>query len=294
MLVSAARRWLVQRWVAKLTAGRRWHVRSTLAVRAFMHDIILACGTSVLERPAILQGAGDLPVSFCSTIDQITDLGSDRRVAGAVIGMPCLVTADLPLLIETIRRRTKAAPVLLRFADARALGLHFGTQGRLVDADVSLAGFDLLDRGIARLRRPTEEDGARPAVLSCVGRVVPATVIDIVVVAAIIGGRRVPVAEFAHHCGSSVRRLAERLYEAGVLRAKHILNWSLFLHTMWRITRLGWSAKRAAVEAGFHTTEALSRAIEGTTGRRLGDECRRAAFADVLERYAECLVSPSR
>jgi transcriptional regulator with XRE-family HTH domain len=96
--------------------------------------------------------------------------------------------------------------------------------------------------------------------------------------------------KLADLCKSSIRRVEERLADVHLLRAKRLLMWMTSLHAVWRVTRLGWTLKHVAAQAGFKSADDLSRLVERTVGLRLAEEARKSSFADLLGRFEHQLM----
>lgn len=198
----------------------------------------------VLETAATAAVALEIGASYGPILDRLTQVISPERIA-------------IPLLLRGDLRAIASAPVL------RALD-------RAVDVRISLRGFDDLAQCSARLMEPCDDAVARSGIMRHLASTAPAEVMDIAIGAAIAGGRGASVAALAGLCGHSVRRLEERLADAGWVTAKRLLMSVLAAHTQSRVVRFGWSAKRAAVAAGFSSPDVLSRRIERATGMRIG------------------------
>jgi AraC-like DNA-binding protein len=215
----------------------------------------------------------------------------DHAATGVVFELHEASRSDLLIVVAAMSQRSIPIPLLLRFELRGAVvPLMVDVQERVLDLRVSLRDADSLSECVARLGIPMEERASRLAIISRLQTLIPPTVLDIVTAAAVIGERHVSVRKLAALCKSSIRRVEERLTDAHLLRAKRLLMWMLSLHAVWRVTRLGWTLKHVAAEAGFKSTDDLSRLVERTVGLRLAEEARRSSFADLLTRFEHQLI----
>jgi hypothetical protein len=256
---------------------------------------ILASLSSNAEREQVVIGAGSLArVQFCPEGRELHKWLFDPRVAMAVLEPHCHSAVDLHAIAEAVQRRPIPIIALLWQFDMR------GTAGRqllelnrvVAELHVSLRGFDDLAEVVGRvLRRTLEDDAPRMAIVSRLSADLPSAALDVVLAAAILGGRHTSVRTLASFLRLSSRRVEERLETLGLLSPKRLLMWTLVSFTSFRITTLGWTAKAAAVGAGFSSARALSNSIERTIGLRLAKLSAVAAFADILEEFANALQS---
>ncbi len=100
--------------------------------------------------------------------------------------------------------------------------------------------------------------------------------------AATMGRRRTSAHALAMACGLALRTLDWRLHQARYPHARHLLAWSLALHTMWRVDVLNWSLKESASAAGMGTGANLSALVRRHTGRRPSEISRNGGFEEML------------
>ena len=254
-----------------------------------MAGIVIACLQSDHERVAVLNGSRGRNVRLCEDVAGALTALTASVIVGLIVEVHPALSADLDALIIAARALSIPPPIVVRLAVRASAMDRFLCSPQLRSGHVSLIGFDSLEADMARLFSPTPDNSARSVILSRVIPSVDASIADAIVVAVIIGGYHVTVRDFARYCNISPRRLSERLAQADAPGAKQLLMWSLLLHTQWRVSCLGWAAKRAAHVAGFRSSEVLSRRIERTTGQRLGPICRTDSFAATLDEFSERL-----
>ena len=250
-------------------------------------NILVAFVSSAIDRAAVVQGADELRVHFCGDAHQVAMTVSDHRVVAAVLELQDDSCADLGILARAIGRLAMPIPLLLRFelrnGSVRRMLAHYDESA---DVRFSLRGFDALSQCVAWLVRSTEDETARSAIVSRLAPVARPAVADIVVGAAIVGERRSTVRQLAGLSHVSSRTVDERMAAAHVMPAKKLLMRMLVLHTQWRVSRLGWTPKRAAAAAGFPSADALARRMERSVGLRLSTFCRERSFGEELDRLA--------
>lgn len=248
--------------------------------------MIAACISSADERAAVVHGAGAEHVQFFVDVRRLAEAVQHRSVVAVVLEPQGESDADIRGLASALDARESAIPVLLRFAPRITTIRQLLVYSRLMrDMRLSLRGFDELSPCVSNLTSSSDRS-AREAIVGRVGSLVTRDVRHIVVCAAICSERGCTVSELAGLCGMSTRTVEERLALSRVMGAKRLLMRMLVLHTLWRESVLGWSAKRAAVAAGFASADALARRIQRVTGRRPNDLIANRSFSDVLEDLA--------
>jgi hypothetical protein len=257
-------------------------------------EIVLAYVGTAGDQQAILETVGEARTVFAPNPQSLTRLAADPRTAALILDVQLIGAAPMRELVDLLARRSRPIPVLLRFAlNPHAIRLALSCEPRCHDLRLSLRGYDDLSSCIARLETPMLQEGARRAIVTRAATHAPDRVLDVVVGAAIAGERRTSVRDLAALCGVSVRRIEERLASAGLPSAKRLLMGMLAAHSHWRLSRLGWSGKLAAGQAGFQSGDALSRRLKRATGAGL-DELRRSAAVtlDDFDGFVSTMMAP--
>jgi hypothetical protein len=247
--------------------------------------MIVALVRTPSERMSLRAAAGDTFIQFCDNADSTVSALSATNVVAVVLEIQGDSGADLDLVQRAIALRVETIPLLIRFDLRRdVIRKVLEYDGSALDTRFSLRGRDVLSQCMARLLASTESDAAHRAIFSRVVGHVRREVLDIVACAAIVGDRRAKVTQLATLCQRSGRNVEERLADVGLMGPKRLLMRVLAIHTHWRVSHLGWSAKRAAAAAAYDGAGALSRCIERTTGLTLVELCRTRSIDDELDR----------
>jgi hypothetical protein len=158
-----------------------------------------------------------------------------------------------------IRSRLDSIPIVIR---CRVRSSAISSRAEIArwrrSGKISVESFDQLDDEIHD--HLTDRNGLPPdlVLLESARSCVPHQLVDIVVATVLIGRRRTSLAALALVCGVAPRTVEWRLHHLAYPTARHLLGWSLALHTLWRIDSLGWPLKKAAIAAGFADANALS------------------------------------
>lgn len=256
-------------------------------------DILVASLSSPPERAALVLGTRNTArIAFCVNALQVASAAADPAAVAVVFEVFPDSKHDICTIAAAIARRDAPIPLLLRVGlrGVRALPLS-ELQHVLFDLRLSLRNADHFARCVAGIRFPTTQ--ARIAILARIQELVPPEVLDIVVAATVLGERHASMSVLAALCELSERRLEERLAEVRTLPGKRLMMWMLSLHSMWRLERLGWPAKRAASEAGFATPDGLSRLVQRTVGLRLVKLVRGSSFDGTLDLFCLAMSTPA-
>ncbi len=255
-----------------------------------MNDAIIACVGTPAERHAIVSGAGPLRVQFCSGLREM--YRAPTAVGGRIMVVEILAEVDQETrrFVNAVLSRHWLDRILVRFATPHGLAAFFAEPDAYGAMAISLSGFDSLEDDIARLRSAAGPVSPRTTIVSSAAQAASPAVRDIVLTCLVMGERRTSVAEVAARCARSGRRMAEVLVASGTPGAKQLLMWSLATNTQWRVAQLGWTGKRAAIEAGFPSSDVLSKRIKRAIGSRLADACRSETFETTLGRLVQSLA----
>ncbi|HVT40204.1 MAG TPA: hypothetical protein VHE78_14280 [Gemmatimonadaceae bacterium] len=188
---------------------------------------------------------------------------------------------------EAMHNRAEAAPILVRMDLTKAAARQVLVLARyLPEAQVSLRGHDDLESDINMLYN---EPGGRGAYAAIVQRLLPLThgrARDIVACASVAGHSRTSVRSLARLCGVPVRTLEWKLRAAQQAPAKILVGWMVALHSLWRLDVLGWTPKRTAHAARFHSGEAWSNYVGHHVGARPATLLREGGFESLLDQCA--------
>jgi hypothetical protein len=256
-----------------------------------LRENVIVAYLSPGERAALDAARPRTPIFHCSSARQLHDQLQLRVPRGIVIELHPEASREISIVIDAIHAFPEQVPLLVRFRATEPMVRQVLRCHALVDdLRLSLCRYDGILRSVERLSLPAEHDEARRIILAQMECAIPARSLDLGACAAIIGEQRASVQQFAATCRISVRRLEEKLAESQLPSAKRLLMWTLTLHTLWRMSRLEFSSKRAALEAGFSSVEALSRRIERTIGAR-SMRTASGAFPHALDRFTRILRS---
>lgn len=204
-------------------------------------------------------------VSRCMLVREIT-LPEDLLAASR-----CTPTL---LIIDASQRATRAVAEIA--AHATHLQVALTSSGHLV----------------AELTALTDERPSRHAEQAIVQRIpsgLSPGVRTVLVLAAIAAKRRLSVRQFAELCELSVGTLGYRLRGDSLPAAHSIVGMFLAAHTIWRLDVLGWTAKKAAIEAGFNSPASLTNHVRRHTGSPPGELARRMGFGGLAVRLQAVL-----
>jgi hypothetical protein len=251
---------------------------------------VVAHVISVVDRASIISCLISPTVQFLPSATRLALAAGDEQTRGVILELHGEGESDLALVALAMARRHTPIPLLLRFA------LPAGTRPLVRNADcgigeicLSLRGYDLLEESVRRFVDGPDADSANGGLLARLIPIVNESVRDISIAAIAVSARSSSVRDLANACNSSVRRIEERLADAGGLGAKRLLMKLQVLHIQWRMTRLGWSAKRAAIEVGCESADTLIRRVERSSGFSVSRLMRERTFADCLDALAsEC------
>lgn len=253
---------------------------------------IVAYVTSEDERATVFGAAPDCRVLFCNDIRQVAAAVAATDVRLVILELHGDADADLRAVADAVNRRAFPIPVLFRFALRRTTTRQLvACQSNFLDIRFSLRGFDSLREGVIALLSRVDTSSAREAIVSRVGPVVPTSVLEIVIGAAVVGERRASVGDLASLVAMSVRSVESRLVVSQTMGAKRLLSHMLVLHTCWRVSRLGWTRKRAATAAGFHSPGPLTNWLKRATGMRPSYLLDEHVFGERLEHFISQLRS---
>lgn len=246
--------------------------------------IVLACVLRSEDRYSIIHAVGDT-----GKIHWLPDAHTLARAIAA--HPPAALILDLDVVgngvhevLEVLGCSLRPPPSLLRFSlNHRTANEVVTLRPTTVDLRLSLHGFDSLDSNVRELLSAPSHGLPELDVMDRLIRTSGPGLTEVLVGVALIGGYNATVEDLARCCCSSARRLQERLLAAHMPSPKQLLMWVLYALTVWRITKLGWTLKRAAQEAGCASADALSKRMARFAGM-LGSTPERApSFEDALE-----------
>jgi hypothetical protein len=253
--------------------------------------IVVAFLRSAADRLSAIEAAGASCVQFYPSANEAALALSDSRVAAVILELQDDSGTDLAVIQRAIAQRVLPIPLLIRFDLKRGLiRKMLEHEATAYDVRFSLRGSDVFFACVSDLLASSEPRTARRPIIARLVVRARLPVLDIVVGAAMIGDRRSTVAQLADLCQQAGRTVEERLVDASFMGAKRLLMRMLTLHTLWRVSHLGWTAKRAAAAAGFQSTDVLSRRIERAVGHTLAELCHDRLFGDELAQLADDLT----
>ena len=246
--------------------------------------LVLACVLRSEDRYSIIHAVGDT-----GKIHWLPDAHTLARATAA--HPPVAVILDLDVVgkgvhevLEVLGRSLRPIPTLLRFSlNHRTANEVVILRPAAVDLRLSLHGFDSLDRDVRGLLSTPSHGLPELNVMARLIHTSGPDLTEVLVGVALIGGYNATVNDLARCCCSSARRLQERLLAAHMPSPKHLLMWVLYALTVWRITKLGWTLKQAAQEAGCASADALSKRMARFAGMRGSAPEGAPSFEDALE-----------
>ena len=188
-----------------------------------------------------------------------------------------------PEIVSIAERVPLVLHAELTSADARTI-VDIAQVAR--DLRVSLTSSEDLTHEIIRLLAESPERSAEQLLLRRLCSQAPELSQPIYCAASIAGKRRTTVREPATLCKLSTDALEYRLRAGNGPYPRDLLGGAMVLHTAWRCGVLGWAVKRAASEAGFASSAALSNYVLRHADARVSELSRRRRFVTLLETFA--------
>lgn len=158
------------------------------------------------------------------------------------------------------------AVLVLDALPSRTLGI-LGLTHLLPRLWVLISGMDSLESCLPRILSCGDRTGYQD-IYEAVAAMLGSELEPVAAAAAIAGGRRRSVEEFASLCGISSRALELRLRAAGGPVPRELLGWVLSLHVLWRLDILGWQPKHVADSVSFRSVDAMALYVKRWTGER--------------------------
>lgn len=247
--------------------------------------LILGCVSSATDRRTIADVLPrDTRVLWCADASTLLRTLDNHAVAALVVELHADGDTPLPELVKALQDRGGQLPLLLRFdLTPRTARQIAALQGTSLDIRLSLRGFDVLDSAVGRLLSCEAFGLPELAVVSRLAQHAGARLVDVMVGASVIGAGNATVGDLARSCASSTRRLEERLLQERMPHPKRLLMWVLCVCTIWRVSRLRWSAQDTAIRAGFRSADILSRRLARFTGMRLSELVERVSCEEALD-----------
>jgi hypothetical protein len=249
--------------------------------------VVLVYPLSRADCLALASSTYSRSVRFCATEREVRNCVLAEQVSGLILEVDACCVRDAvsrALMTELLANNW---PVTIR------TGLSPASIRTLISLSevtphvrVSLRGVDHLDVELKRLLDQASEPSAQLLLVQRCACKVPQRIRRIVVAASLMSHRHTSVKALAAACDISVRTLEWQLAAEHAAHARKLLGWLTAVHCAWRIDVLGWSLKRAAIEAGFSTVDNFGGFVARWTGKRPGDFCRDGGFATALSRFS--------
>lgn len=194
-------------------------------------------------------------------------------------------------LREALKTASRGTLIVRSSAAELARRAWLVSEAVAVNARISLQRVDCVDVCCRMILEGRHPNSARNILLDRAALLWSPELRTLVLIGVSLSERAISVQKWAQVCGWSVRTLEHKLAVYGVPQAKRLLMWLFTLHTVWRVTTLGWSLKRAAAEGGLTSARALSARIERATGVRLPELCRDLGFINTFEAFRAQMLS---
>lgn len=247
----------------------------------------LSIGEERLSLSRALGTAHD--VTFCSTsIDLIRQIKA-RSPRLVVLDVAAISGHELTALATLLRDQQLRVVARLPLS-VGALRHAIALQRADCEAWLSLRSIDELQHCVARVLTGAHDESARSEILSHLAHYVADARLCPLMAAVAVGETDPTVNRFARACGMPVRTFQSHVRRLGLPTPKRLLLWSVALHTAWRLERLDWSAKKAAIRSGYTSARALSNAVARLTARRASGLRRTHSFVSLLEQFTDTIV----
>jgi hypothetical protein len=259
---------------------------------------------SSFERAA-LEGvplAADITSVFCETDAAFVEAFHQADRGPGICGVVWELSSRMPPRAEALPQALLAAAAnarLLIRADINPAAMReiaalarLRVPARSLEWYVSLAGIED-DELVADVRALVSDRGngnVDQVMLAAVDPRIAPAVRTLVATTIVAGRRRRTVRALAERLDWKVRTMESALRRARAPELRGLLSWSLILHAVWHVERLGLGPKQVAHLAGYRGVSAagaLAEHIHRHTGLRLRTLTAHGTFVSLLDRFVQ-------